>query len=77
MDIKPVVNKPDQNVIDGLELLLKEARAGEIDGLAFAIDYKNSEMNRGHFGKNSTALMGAAVVMQADLIDKWRGYNQE
>lgn len=77
MDIKPVVNKPDQNTIDVLIELLEEAKAGEILGLAFAINYVNTEVKSGHSGKNSTDLMGAVAIMQADLIDHWRGYRVE
>ena len=77
MDIKLVVNKPDQNVIDLLEDILKEAKAGEIEGIAVATNYVNTEVNSCHAGKNSTDLLGCVSIMQADLIDHWRGHRAE
>lgn len=77
MDIKPVQNKPDQNVIDGLEALLIEAKSGDIISLCFAADYANNEMNRGFFGVAPTGLIGAATIMLAELVDSWRGIIKE
>ena len=70
-EITPTNPDPDPAVVKRLEQLLSEAKSGEIQGIAYAVDMSQRLVACGWvgMGKNNVAMIGEVHILARDMMD--------
>lgn len=70
VDFKPI---PDQSVIDAIQILLDEAKAGEIQSITYVLSFDDKTTGNGWAGlnKNNMAMIAELDILKQEIIDEY------